>query len=102
MGTVKRSLEDIKKAAKSEDEKTLQKYAMDESTSVSKAAQKALDEIDGVYKGNINPKDELKKEKKEPSTDGWVDMTIEKSKEYAEQKLLVGYNPHKSMGLLKS
>ncbi len=103
MGTVKEALEKIKKAEKAGDEETLNKYSMDDRVSVSKAAQKVLDKIDGIDgPDDINPKEELKKEKAEPSTDGWIDMTIEESKEYASQKLLVGYNPHKSMGLLKS
>ena len=48
MATVKESLDSIEAAVKAGDEKTLDGFAMDERVTVSKAAQKALDKIDGM------------------------------------------------------
>ena len=100
---VKDALEKIKVAKEAGDEATLDKYAMDDRSSVSSAAQKALDYIDGLEDTEgVNVQDELEKEKEEPSQEGWIEMTIEESKEYQTQGILKGYNPHTGMGLLKS
>lgn len=102
MVNVKEALEDIKVAIENEDEATLDRYAMDERVTVSKAAQKALDVIDNVEdEPTENIREKLQEEKKEPSTEGWIDMTIEESKEYRDKGLLIGYNPNNGMGLVK-
>ena len=53
MGSVKDALTNIKAAAESGDEDTLSNYAMDERSSVSKAAQKAIDRIDGLEDAEV-------------------------------------------------
>ena len=99
---VKDALANIKAAAEAGDEDTLQKYAMNERASISSAAQKEIDKIDGVDEDDPNLKDQLKEDKEEASTDDWVEMTIEQSKVHLADGTLAGYNPHTEMGLLKS
>ena len=98
--------ESIKEAEAAGDEDKLQEYALDERTTVSTAARKALDRIDGIEdeetgKQNKNVKDTLaNNEKKQADQKKWTVMTLEEQKKYQAEGRLKGYDPKTGKGLL--